>query len=304
MFCWTWRRSWPSTTYSLSSSAASLASSSSVRSRARLSGSISGPLAELIGQERPDAVDVAQRDDRSLVVGDVDAQNTRHPSGLRRSEAVLGVRSGVATAPTRRRGAPAGQPCLCLCLGLDLQITKTFPARRTILQLSQIRLTLDRTFMAVATFVLFRLSALIGGVARVRRGTANANGPRRSGAASVTKPGTRSASPTASAPTGDDRAGNRVKHETTRLRRLQSVSQPEPKSRDARSPVGPAAARTRLRTSRRGVHGGCQGNRIIVTFLVKFRKGLNRPSCQDSFLFDDGDPSLGGRRVGSLWVRG
>jgi hypothetical protein len=30
-----------------------------------------------------------------------------------------------------------------------VQITKTLPARRTILQLSQIRLTLDRTFMAV-----------------------------------------------------------------------------------------------------------------------------------------------------------
>src|SRR3954453_10931794 len=31
--CWTWRRSWPSTVYSLSSSTASLASSSSDRSR-------------------------------------------------------------------------------------------------------------------------------------------------------------------------------------------------------------------------------------------------------------------------------
>jgi hypothetical protein len=35
-----------------------------------------------------------------------------------------------------------------------VQITKTFPARRTILQFSQIRLTLDRTFMAVAAFVV------------------------------------------------------------------------------------------------------------------------------------------------------
>jgi len=38
--CWIWRRSWPSTTYSLSSSTATFARSSSERSRARLSGLI------------------------------------------------------------------------------------------------------------------------------------------------------------------------------------------------------------------------------------------------------------------------
>ena len=63
MFCWTWRRSWPSTTYSLSSRVASLASSSSVRSRARLSGSTPARSQSLLGQERPDPVDVPQRDD-------------------------------------------------------------------------------------------------------------------------------------------------------------------------------------------------------------------------------------------------
>ena len=42
--------------------------------------------------------------------------------------------------------ASAGQPCRCLWRGL-VQITYTLPWRRTILQFSQIRLTLDRTFM-------------------------------------------------------------------------------------------------------------------------------------------------------------
>jgi hypothetical protein len=34
-----------------------------------------------------------------------------------------------------------------LCFGLRLQITLTTPRRRTILQCSQIRFTLERTFM-------------------------------------------------------------------------------------------------------------------------------------------------------------
>ena len=42
--------------------------------------------------------------------------------------------------------ASADQPCRCLWRGL-VQITYTLPWRRTILQFSQIRLTLDRTFM-------------------------------------------------------------------------------------------------------------------------------------------------------------
>ena len=96
MFCWTWRRSCPSTTYSLSSRVGSLASSSSVRSRARLSGLIRGPLAELRGEERADPVDVPQRDHRPLVVRDVDTENTRHPSDLRGGR--LAVESGGRSA--------------------------------------------------------------------------------------------------------------------------------------------------------------------------------------------------------------
>ena len=38
-------------------------------------------------------------------------------------------------------------PWRCLCLGLRLQITRTTPFRRTILQFSQIGLTLLRTFI-------------------------------------------------------------------------------------------------------------------------------------------------------------
>ena len=37
-------------------------------------------------------------------------------------------------------------PCFCLCL-VFVQITRTMPLRRTILQFSQIRRTLARTFM-------------------------------------------------------------------------------------------------------------------------------------------------------------
>jgi len=43
-------------------------------------------------------------------------------------------------------------PCRCLWRGL-VQITKIFPSRRTILQLSQIRLTLERTFIGLTAFV-------------------------------------------------------------------------------------------------------------------------------------------------------
>jgi hypothetical protein len=39
-------------------------------------------------------------------------------------------------------------PCFCLCL-VFVQITRTMPLRRTILQFSQIRRTLLRTFIAV-----------------------------------------------------------------------------------------------------------------------------------------------------------
>jgi len=43
------------------------------------------------------------------------------------------------------------QPCRCLWRGFAEQMTKFLPLRRTILQLSQMRLTLDRTFMAMSS---------------------------------------------------------------------------------------------------------------------------------------------------------
>src|SRR5206468_3359117 len=51
------------------------------------------PLAELVGEERADPVDVAQRDHRALVVRDVDTEDTRHPSDL------------PVSIPTARRAA-------------------------------------------------------------------------------------------------------------------------------------------------------------------------------------------------------
>jgi len=43
-------------------------------------------------------------------------------------------------------------PCFCLCF-VFVQITRTIPLRRTILQFSQIRLTLARTFMATPVLI-------------------------------------------------------------------------------------------------------------------------------------------------------
>jgi hypothetical protein len=50
------------------------------------------------------------------------------------------------STPITRGIAFASYPCRCLWRGL-LQITYTVPLRRTNLQFSQIRLTLDRTFI-------------------------------------------------------------------------------------------------------------------------------------------------------------
>src|SRR4051812_28753752 len=59
---------------------------------------------------------------------------------------------GMSTPRIRgiRRGLRAGggsQPCRCLCLGFEEQMTYTLPRRRTTLQFSQIRRTLDRIFI-------------------------------------------------------------------------------------------------------------------------------------------------------------
>ena len=53
----------------------------------------------------------------------------------------------------------AAHPCRCLWRGL-VQITYTFPWRRTILQFSHIRLTLDRTFM-VRYFNRFEIESFV-----------------------------------------------------------------------------------------------------------------------------------------------
>jgi hypothetical protein len=51
-----------------------------------------------------------------------------------------------------RAGPSVFYPCRCLCFGSRLQITLTTPRRRTILQCSQIRFTLERTFMTNPSF--------------------------------------------------------------------------------------------------------------------------------------------------------
>jgi len=56
--------------------------------------------------------------------------------------------------PPRSNPAAGLQPWRCLWRGL-LQTTYTTPWRRTILQFSQIRLTLARTFMALSTTARF-----------------------------------------------------------------------------------------------------------------------------------------------------
>src|SRR5262249_14182967 len=80
-----------------------------------------GLFAEPQRQRRPDAVDVAQRDVRRLVVGDVHTQDTRHYCLL-------------------------DQPWRCLWRGV-VQMTSILPWRRTSLQFSQMRFTLARTFI-------------------------------------------------------------------------------------------------------------------------------------------------------------
>jgi len=76
-------------------------------------------------------------------------------SNLARARSGLKVSTDNAD-PTVQDNEPSSvrpdHPCRCLCRGLE-QITKIFPCRRTILQLSQIRLTLDRTFIELTAFV-------------------------------------------------------------------------------------------------------------------------------------------------------
>src|SRR6185437_5637645 len=83
-------------------------------------------VADRLRARAADAVDRGERDLRVLVVRNVDACNTGH----------------VLTCSCRC----AGQPWRCLCRG-SVQITRTTPLRRMILQLRQIFLTDASTFM-------------------------------------------------------------------------------------------------------------------------------------------------------------
>jgi hypothetical protein len=68
------------------------------------------------------------------------------------------------------------------------QITRTLPSRRTILQFSQIRFTLDRTFMTVAAFVSVRACRLAS-TAATPGGTADAMTADDAGGTRPARPG-------------------------------------------------------------------------------------------------------------------
>src|SRR5436189_3365326 len=68
----------------------------------------------------------------------------------------------------RKRGAWV-YPCFCLCLVL-VQMTRTIPFRRTILQFSQILRTLVRTFMTLTTLSSERY---VWGIEHYRRNSCN-----------------------------------------------------------------------------------------------------------------------------------
>jgi hypothetical protein len=58
----------------------------------------------------------------------------------------IGLSGGMSMPEIR---GISSYPCFCLCL-VFVQMTRTTPLRRTILQFSQIRLTLARTFMTAS----------------------------------------------------------------------------------------------------------------------------------------------------------
>ena len=65
----------------------------------------------------------------------------------------------VLSGPNDRAEPSAVYPCRCLCFGLRLQITRTTPRRLMILQCSQIRFTLERTFMTQSVLLIVRETA-------------------------------------------------------------------------------------------------------------------------------------------------
>src|SRR6185437_2371139 len=95
--------------------------------------------ADRLGARSPDAVDRRQRDLRVLVVRNVDACNTCHD------------------LPVVRR-CRSVQPCRCLCRASAVQMTRTTPWRRTILQLRQIFFTDANTFIRSSSTTPHRAS--------------------------------------------------------------------------------------------------------------------------------------------------
>ena len=79
-------------------------------------------------------------------LGTVQDSTARDPNSMSAAERL----ATHVRPPTHRRhyDSPIHQPCRCLWRGF-LHTTKTTPRRRTILQLSQMRLTLARTFMVL-----------------------------------------------------------------------------------------------------------------------------------------------------------
>src|SRR5690606_32082605 len=99
------------------------------------------------GELRADPVDVLEREEDLLPVGDVDTGDTRHV-WLPRCLLVSGLRDGRrGVAATTRSGGPA-PPCTGLCWGAAVQITRTFPLRPALWHEPQILRALALTFTA------------------------------------------------------------------------------------------------------------------------------------------------------------
>src|SRR4051812_17962484 len=91
----------------------------------------------------------------------------------------MGLSDGMSTPETRGMG----YPCFCLCLVL-VQMTRTIPFRRTILQFSQILRTLVRTFMTLTTLSSKRY---VWGIGYYRQNSCNSQALEHSGTSAALK---------------------------------------------------------------------------------------------------------------------